>query len=130
QVLKHEYYAELSQGNRVRTDPIPPSRGLIFDRHGVVLAENLPAFQLELVREQVGGIAEIDATLAHLVTIGLIDAEEINSLKRTHLSPRVEERVPIKLQLDDEEMARFAVHRYEFTGVDIRTRLSRHYPFG
>jgi penicillin-binding protein 2 len=130
QVLKHEYYAELSQGNRVRTDPIPPSRGLIFDRHGVVLAENLPAFQLELVREQVGGIAEIDATLAHLVTIGLIDAEEINSLKRTILSHHVYESVPIKLQLDDEEMARFAVHRYEFTGVDIRTRLSRHYPFG
>jgi penicillin-binding protein 2 len=130
QVLKHEYYAELSQGNRVRTDPIPPSRGLIFDRHGVVLAENLPAFQLELVREQVGGIAEIDATLAHLVTIGLIDAEEINSLKRTILSHHVYESVPIKLQLDDEEMARFAVHRFEFTGVDIRTRLSRHYPFG
>ena len=130
QVLKHEYYAELSQGNRVRTDPIPPSRGLIFDRHGVVLAENLPAFQLELVREQVGGIPEIDATLAHLVAIGLLDAEEINSLKRTILSHHVYESVPIKLQLDDEEMARFAVHRYEFTGVDIRTRLSRHYPFG
>jgi penicillin-binding protein 2 len=130
QVLKHEYYAELSQGNRVRTDPIPPSRGLIFDRHGVVLAENLPAFQLELVREQVGGIAEVDATLAHLVAIGLIEAEEINSLKRTILSHHVYESVPIKLQLDDEEMARFAVHRYEFTGVDIRTRLSRHYPFG
>ena len=56
QVLRHDYYAELSQGNRVRTDPIPPSRGLILDRHGVVLAENLPAFQLELVREQVGGL--------------------------------------------------------------------------
>ncbi len=130
QVLKHEYYAELSQGNRVRTDPIPPSRGLIFDRHGVVLAENLPAFQLELVREQVGGVAEIDATLAHLVAIGLIDAEEVGSIKRTILSHHVYESVPVKLQLDDEEMARFAVHRYEFTGVDIRTRLSRHYPFG
>ena len=83
QVLKHEYYAELSQGNRVRTDPIPPSRGLIFDRHGVVLAENLPAFQLELVREQVGGVAEIDATLAHLVAIGLLDAEE--KIGRAHV---------------------------------------------
>ena len=130
QVLRHDYYAELSQGNRVRTDPIPPSRGLIFDRHGVVMAENLPAFQLELVREQVGGIPEIDATLAHLVTIGLLDAEDTNSIKRTILSHHVYESVPIKLQLDDEEMARFAVHRYEFTGVDIRTRLSRHYPFG
>ena len=130
QVLKHQYYAELSQGNRVRTDPIPPSRGLIFDRHGVVLAENLPAFQLELVREQVGGASEIDAALAHLVAIGLLDAEEVGGIKRTILSHHVYESVPIKLQLNDEEMARFAVHRYEFTGVDIRTRLSRHYPFG
>jgi penicillin-binding protein 2 len=130
QVLRHEYYAQLSQGNRVRTDPIPPSRGLIFDRHGVVMAENLPAFQLELVREQVGGTPQIDATLARLVTIGLLDAEDTNSIKRTILSHHVYESVPIKLQLDDEEMARFAVHRYEFTGVDIRTRLSRHYPFG
>ena len=76
QVLRHDYYAELSQGNRVRTDPIPPSRGLIFDRHGVVMAENLPAFQLELIREQVGGTPQIDATLAHLVAIGLLEAED------------------------------------------------------
>jgi penicillin-binding protein 2 len=130
QVLRHEYYAELSQGNRVRTDPIPPSRGLIFDRHGVVMAENLPAFQLELVREQVGGPPEIDAALARLVAIGLLDKEEIGGIKRTILSHHVYESVPVKLQMDDEEMARFAVHRYEFTGVDIRTRLSRHYPFG
>jgi penicillin-binding protein 2 len=129
-VVKHDYYSQLSQGNRVRTDPIPPSRGLIFDRHGVVLAENLPAFQLELVREQVGGLPEIDAILAHLVNIGLLDAEDTNGIKRTILSHHVYESVPIKLQLNDEEMARFAVHRYEFTGVDIRTRLSRHYPFG
>ncbi len=129
-VLKHEYYAELSQGNRVRTDPIPPSRGLILDRHGVVMAENLPAFQLELVREQVGGVPELNATLAHLVSIGLLDAEDIGSIRRTILSHHVYESVPIKLQLDDEDMARFAVHRHEFTGVDIRARLSRHYPFG
>src|SRR5579862_7030469 len=130
QVLKHEYYAELSQGNRVRTDPIPPSRGLILDRHGVVMAENLPAYQLELVRELVGGPRELDAALARLVAIGLLDAEELPSIKRTILSHHVYESVPIKLQLDDEEMARFAIHRYGFTGVDIRTRLSRHYPFG
>ena len=64
QVLRHDYYAELSEGNRVRTDPIPPSRGLIFDRHGVVLAENRPAFQIELVREQVGDIQALDADRA------------------------------------------------------------------
>src|ERR1700682_2830007 len=107
QVLKHEYYATLSQGNRIRTEPIPPSRGLILDRHGVVLADNLPAYQIELVREQIGDIKSLDATLAVLA-----------------------ESVPIKLQLNEEEMALFAVHRYQFSGVDIRTRLARHYPFG
>lgn len=130
QVIRHDYYAELSQGNRVRTDPIAPSRGLILDRRGVVLAENLPAFQLELVREQVGGTAQVDAVLAHLAAIGLLDAEELPGIKRSILSHHVYESVPIKLQLSDQEMARFAVHRYEFTGVDIHTRLSRHYPFG
>jgi len=129
-VLRHEYYAELSQGNRVHTDPIPPSRGLILDRHGVVMAENLPAFQLELVRELVGGMPELNATLAHLVAIGLLEADDIGSIRRTILSHHVYESVPIKLQLDDQDMARFAVHRHEFIGVDIRARLSRHYPFG
>ena len=128
QVLRHEYYATLSQGNRVRTEPIPPSRGLILDRHGVVLADNLPAFQIELVREQVGDGQAVDAALAQLADIGLLRKEEISNIKRTILLHKVYESVPIKLQLNDEEMAVFAVHRYQFSGVDIHTRLARHYP--
>src|SRR6202051_4635635 len=129
QVLKHEYYATLSQGNRIRTEPIPPSRGLILDRHGVVLADNLPAYQIELVREQIGDIKSLDATLALLAEIGLLRAEEVANIRRTILLHKVYESVPIKLQLNEEEMALFAVHRYQFTGVDIRARLARHYPF-
>jgi penicillin-binding protein 2 len=128
QVLKHEYYATLSQGNRIRTEPVPPSRGLILDRHGVVLADNLPAFQIELVREQVGDNPALDASLTQLVAIGLLRREEVSNIKRTILLHKVYESVPIKLQLNDEEMALFAVHRYQFSGVDIRTRLARHYP--
>ena len=128
QVLRHDYYATLSQGNRIRTEPIPPSRGLILDRHGVVLADNLPAFQLELVREQVGDGQAVDAALAQLADIGLLRKEEISNIKRTILLHKVYESVPIKLQLNDEEMAVFAVHRYQFSGVDIHTRLARHYP--
>jgi penicillin-binding protein 2 len=127
-VMKHEYYSTLSQGNRIRTEPIPPSRGLILDRHGVVLAENMPAFNVELVREQVGDSKALDATLAQLVGIGLIRAEEVGGIRRTVLSHKVYESVPIKMQLTEEEMALFAVHRFQFTGVDIRTRLARHYP--
>jgi len=130
QVLKHDYYSTLSQGNRIRTEPIPPSRGLILDRHGVVLADNLPAYQIELVREQVGDNKALDATLALLVNIGLLRSEDVANTRRTILLHKVYESVPIKLQLNEQEMALFAVHRYQFSGVDIRTRLSRHYPLG
>ena len=129
QVLKFEYYSSLSLGNDIRNEPIPPSRGLILDRHGVVLADNMPAFNIELVREQVGDGKALDATLAQLVSIGLLRSEEVGSIKRTILLHKVYESVPVKLQLNEQEMATFAIHRYQFAGVDIRTRLARHYPF-
>jgi penicillin-binding protein 2 len=128
QVVKFDYYSSLSQGNSIRTEPIPPSRGLILDRHGVVLADNLPAFNIELVREQVGDTKALDATLAQLVSIGLLRSEEVGNIRRTVLLHKVYESVPVKLLLNEEEMARFAVHRYQFAGVDIRPRLARHYP--
>jgi len=128
QVIKFDYYHGLSQGNSIRTEPIPPSRGLILDRHGVVLADNMPAFNIELTREQVGDIKAIDATLAQLVSIGLLRADEVSNIRRTILLHKVYESVPIKLSLNEEEMALFAVHRYQFSGVDIRARLARHYP--
>jgi penicillin-binding protein 2 len=128
QVIKFDYYHGLSQGNSIRTEPIPPSRGLILDRHGVVLADNMPAFNIELVREQVGDNKALDATLAQLVSIGLLRGEEVSNIRRTVLLHKVYESVPVKLLLNEEEMARFAVHRYQFAGVDIRARLARHYP--
>ncbi len=128
QVIKGDYYKSLSQGNSIRTEPIPPSRGLILDRHGVVLADNMPAFNIELVREQVGDAKAVDATLAQLVSIGLLRSDEVSNIRRTILLHKVYESVPIKLSLNEEEMARFAVHRYQFAGVDIRARLARHYP--
>ena len=121
QVLRHQYYATLSQGNRIRTEPIPPSRGLILDRHGVVLADNLPAFQIELVREQVGDNQALDSALTRMVNIGLLRREEVSNIKRTILLHKVYESVPIKLQLNDEEMALFAIHRYQFAGsISVR----------
>lgn len=130
QVVKHDYYSTLSQGNRIRTEPIAPSRGLILDRHGVVLADNLPAFQIELVREQVGDNKALDATLAMLVNIGVLRKEDLANIRRTILVHKVYESVPIKLQLNEEEMALFAVHRHQFSGVDIHAQLARHYPLG
>src|SRR5210317_791601 len=78
QIVDYELFAEKSQGNRVRIEPVPPIRGLIFDRKGRVIAENLPAYQLELIPEQV---ADIDDTLARLAAVGLIEAEDIARFK-------------------------------------------------
>ena len=127
QVMRYDYYAELSQDNRVRLEPLPAQRGLILDRNGAVLAENRPAFQLELVRERV---PDVDGTLAGLVKIGVLNADDIEETRRLVRSRRSFESVPIRLRLTDEEIARYAVHRFEFPGVDIATRLTRFYPHG
>lgn len=127
QVMRYDYYAELSQDNRVRLEPLPAQRGLILDRNGAVLAENRPAFQLELVRERV---PDVDGTLADLVKIGVLNADDVDETRRLVRSRRSFESVPIRLRLTDEEIARFAVHRFEFPGVDIAARLTRFYPHG
>ena len=127
QVVRHDYYMELSQGNRVRLDPIPASRGVILDRGGNILANNEPAYQLELVREQ---IPDLNDTLKRLVNLGLIDSDELEDTRRVIFSRRSFDNVPVRLRLTEEEIGRFAVHRHEFPGVDLATRQTRHYPFG
>jgi len=127
QVSRHEYYADLSQGNRVRNEPIPAARGLILDRHGEVIAGNQPAYQLELVPEEV---PDMQQTLARLVQFDLIRAEDVDELERTIDSSRSFDSVPIRLRMSDEDVARFAVRRFEFPGMDIKTRQTRWYPNG
>jgi penicillin-binding protein 2 len=127
QVVRHEYYSDLSQGNRVRTEPIPAARGLILDRNGEVVAANQPAYQLELVPEEV---PDIRATLARLAALGVLRADEIDELMRTIASSRSFDSVPIRLRMSDEDVARFAVRRFEFQGIDIKTRQTRWYPNG
>src|SRR5215475_6495692 len=127
QVARHEYYSDLSQGNRVRNEPIPAARGLILDRHGDLIAGDQPAYQLELVPEEV---PDIDKTLASLVELKLIRAEDVNEIGRTIDSSRTFDSVPIRLRMSDEDVATFAVHRFEFPGLDIKTRQTRFYPNG
>jgi len=127
QVVRHDYYVELSQGNRVRQDPIPASRGLILDRNGKVLADNEPAYTLELIREQV---PDLNDTIKRLAALGLVDADEIDDTRRMVMSRRSFDNVPVRLRLTDEEIGRFAVHRFQFQGVDLATRQTRHYPYG
>ncbi len=127
QVIKYDYFLDLSQGNRIKIEPIPPNRGLILDRNGVPLATNAPSYQLELRREQV---PDLDATLAGLSDIGLLDSDDIPAIKKDIRTRRIFDAVPIKLQLNEEELARFAARRHNFPGVDVKPRLTRYYPLG
>jgi penicillin-binding protein 2 len=127
QVLDHELFAEKSQGNRVRIEPVPPIRGLVFDRKGRVIAENLPAYQLELIPEQV---EDIDDTLNRLAAINLIEFEDIQRFKDLSRSGPRFKPVTLKFRLTEEEIANFAIQRPRFPGVDFQPRLVRHYPDG
>jgi penicillin-binding protein 2 len=127
QVFDYEHFAERSLGNRIRIEAVPPIRGLVFDRQGRVLAENLPAYQLELIPEQV---PDIDATLQRLAALELIDASDIPRLRELSRSGLHFKPVALNPRLDDEQIARFAIQRPRFQGVDFKPRLVRHYPNG
>ncbi len=125
QVYRYDYFSELSTGNRIRIEPLPPPRGIIYDRNGTPLALNRPAYQLELVREQV---PDLEDTLRRLVDVQLLEADDYERTLKAVRNRRSFEAVPIRLQLSEEELARFAVRRLDFPGVDVRPRLTRHYP--
>jgi penicillin-binding protein 2 len=127
QVIQYDYFVELSQGNRIKIEPIPPNRGLILDRNGLSLATNAPSYQLELTREQA---VDVDATLQGLERLGLIAAADIPALKKDIRARRSFDAVPVKLQLNEEELAIFAARRHQFPGVEIQPRLTRYYPLG
>ena len=127
QVVEYEHFAEQSQGNRIRIEAVPPIRGLVFDRQGRVLAQNLPAYQLELIPEQV---EDLDDTLSRLARLGLINSDDIPRLKELSQSGPRFKPVALNLRLDDEQIATFAIRRPKFPGVDFRPRLVRHYPHG
>ena len=119
QVFDHEHFAEQSHGNRIRIEAVPPTRGLIFDRRGRVLAENLPAYQLELVPEQV---RDLDDTLRRLATAGLIAAEDIPRFRDlSRRGPRFKP-VTLRFRLSNDEISHFAVQRPRFPGVEFHTQ--------
>lgn len=126
QVLSHEHYTTLSQNNRVSIVSVPPPRGLIFDRNGKVLAENLPSFTLELIPEK---IKDIDATLEGLQAIIDISESNIKRFRKALKRNRAFKSLPLKFRLDEEEVARLSVRQHQFTGVDIKAELMRHYPY-
>lgn len=127
QVVDHEHFQTLSRSNRVKIVPVAPTRGLIFDRNGVVLAQNRPYHSLEIIPE---AVSDLGATLAALKTIVAIAPSDEQRFYERLKSKRRFESVPLRLRLSEEEVARFAVNRHRFPGVDVQARLAREYPLG
>ncbi len=127
QIVDYEYFSTLSDSNRVRIRPLPPPRGLIYDRNGVVLANNLPTYRLEIIRELV---EDMDDTLSRLKQYLDYTDQDLERFQKSSKRRRPYESIPLRLNLSDEEVARLAVNLHKFTGVEINARLTRNYPNG
>jgi len=127
QVLRHDALATQAEANRIAVLPVPPDRGLIVDRHGVVLANNYSAYTLEITPSQAGPLEPLIDELAQLVEITPGDRRRFRRLLE---EGKRFEAVPIRNRLSDEEVARFTAQRFRFPGVDVNARLFRHYPLG
>lgn len=125
QVINHEHFTTLSQDNRVKVLPLPPTRGLIYDRNGLILAQNVPTFSLEVTPERV---TEMDQTLEALGKIVAIEDSDFKRFERLRKQRRRFDSIPIRVRLDEQEVARLAANRHLFPGVEIQAKLLRHYP--
>lgn len=127
QIVSFEEFSTRSTSNQVRVTPVAPNRGLIYDRRGRPIAENRPAYRLELVPEKVEDLDEVIAELGLLVDLPEDVLERFGKNRQQH---RVFDSVPLKFNLSEEEVARFAVNRHRFNGVEVVPYLARHYPYG
>jgi len=127
QVISHAHYTALSEDNRVSIVPIAPTRGLIYDRNGVLLAQNVPSRTLELVPEHIPDLA---ATLKQLRSLIHITDDEVDRFNDLRKKKRRFEGIPLRFRLNDSEAARIAVHLDQLPGVEITADLMRHYPQG
>ncbi|MBP8306336.1 MAG: penicillin-binding protein 2 [Burkholderiaceae bacterium] len=127
QVLHHEDFNAQAEDNRIALVPVPPQRGLIYDRHGVLLADNLSVYTLEIVPNQVGDLERTIDDLGKLIEIAPRDRRRF---KRLLEDSRNWDSIPIRTRLSDEELAKFSVAKFRFPGVEIRARSARSYPQG
>lgn len=127
QVTRYDEFATRSTDNRVKPRAIPPARGLIYDRNGVLLADNVPAFRLEVVPEQV---PDMNSMLAKIGQVIPLDTDDLDTFRKQLKQSRRFESVPLKLHLSEDEIDRFAINRWRFPGVDVVPYLTRRYPMG
>ncbi|MFG6443060.1 penicillin-binding protein 2 [Roseateles sp. LKC17W] len=127
QIMQHDSLAERAESNRIAVVPIVPNRGLIKDRHGVVLASNYSAYTLEINPAKV---IDMDATIEQLGQFIDIQPRDKRRFKRLLEEAKHTDSLPIRTKLTDEEVARFTAQRFRFPGVEIKARLFRSYPLG
>lgn len=125
QIQGHEYYTTRANDNRLRVVPVPPVRGLIYDRNGVVLAENRPAFGLEITPEQVDDMPALLGQLGSLIELTESDLKRFND--RVNRTPRYR-GVPLRTHLNMEEVALLEVNRHDLRGAEVTAGLTRNYP--
>jgi len=127
QLFQHRHYQTLAESNRIAIVPIVPNRGVMTDRNGIVLAQSYSAYTLEVTPSRV---KNLDETIDELAGIVEVQARDRKRFKRLLEESKNFESLPLRTRLSDEEVARFAVNRYRFPGVEIKARLFRQYPFG
>jgi len=128
QITQYELYASKSENNRVQLKTVEPIRGLIFDRNGVLLAENLPSHSLTIVPERVKDMQKTLGLIQAL--IGISDDERESFEKRVKSYRRPYEAIPLKYQLEEDEIAKIMVNDFFLPGVQVEAELVRHYPMG
>jgi penicillin-binding protein 2 len=127
QVNQHDYYQTLAENNRISVVPITPNRGLISDKNGVVLAHNFFVYTLEITPSKVENLDATISEIAQLVEVTPIDLKRFKKLKA---ESRTFESIPLRTHLNEIEAAKFAVNRFRFPGVELKSRLFRRYPLG
>ena len=127
QIAQYAHYQTLAENNRISLVPIVANRGLIIDKNGVVLAHNFFVYTLEITPSKVKDLEATITGLSQFVEIGALDRKRFNKFRA---QSRNFESLPIRTHLNELEAAKFAVNHYRFPGVEIKSRLFRHYPLG
>lgn len=125
QVFKFGQYNAASDKNRIRLQAIPPARGYIYDRNGILLADNYPIFTAVISRTD---ITDVEDTLRRLVPVLDLTPDDIERFRSRAKTTRKTEPLVVKLDLNESEIARFSELKYTFPGVSIQTKMTRFYP--
>ncbi len=128
QVMEYDRYSAISDRNRIQLQPVAPRRGLIYDRQGILLADNQPTFSVTLLREEIRDMDETLAALAELIDVSERDVERFR--QRLQQRRRPYESVPLRFRLTEDEIARISVNYHKLPGVQVEADLIRYYPYG